>query len=115
MNISSIVISAQPQKLDALVAEIKNSTICEYQLHDDKGRIIVTIEGDNVEHEIEKLKKLQKMPNVIDAVMSFSYTEDELEEKKDKLERMDKIPDWLNDPKAELKDIKYNGDLKGMY
>jgi len=115
MNISSIVISTQPIKLDELLAEIKNSDLCEYQIHDEKGRIIVTIEADNVESEVEKLKKLQKMPNVIDALMSFSYSEDELEEKKDKLEATTKIPDWLNNPDAELKDIKYNGDLKGIY
>jgi len=115
MNISSIVISTKPQKLDELIAEIKSGDICEYQIHDEKGRIIVTIEADNVDGEVEKLKKLQKMPNVIDAVMSFSYAEDELEEKKEKLESQNKIPDWLNNPNARLEDIKYNGDLKGKF
>ncbi len=115
MNISSIIISAHPTKMEELLVDIKQGNLCEYQLHDEKGRIIVTIEANSAEEEVEILKQLKSKPLVIDAVMSFSYSEDELNEKKEKLEMVDSIPDWLNNPNARLKDIKYNGDLKGKY
>jgi nitrate reductase NapD len=83
-------------------------------MNDENGRIIVTIEGANTEEEIKKLKKLNAIPHVISAEMVFAYSEDELEQDRDKLEKIkDNIPEWLNDPNAKLRDIKYGGDLKG--
>jgi len=46
--------------------------------------------------------------------MVFAYSEDELDQEREKLENSDNnIPDWLNDPNAPMRDIKYGGDLKG--
>lgn len=116
MNLSSIVILTKPEHLEDLVRTIKDSEECEYHLHDEKGRIIVTIEGKNTEEEITKLKKIQQIPNIISAEMAFAYSEDELETEREKLENAsDNIPEWLNDPDAEIRDIKYNGDLKGKF
>ena len=55
MNLSSIVVLTKPEHLDEVLNVIKNTDACEYHLHDDKGRIIVTIEGKNTEEEITKL------------------------------------------------------------
>lgn len=116
MNISSIVINTLPDNIDRLLNIIEaNPDICEYHLHDDKGRIIVTIEAPGVEEEVAKLQLIQSFPYVISAQMVFSYSEDELEENRKMLETNDKLPEWLNDPNAKLGDIKYNGDLKGRF
>ena len=32
-----------------------------------------------------------------------------------KLEKQTDIPEWMNNPNAEFKDIRYNGDLRGKY
>jgi len=116
MNLSSIVVQAKPGHLEALVDEFKSAdSLCEYHLHDESGKIVVTIEGKTVEEEISKLQTIQGLPNVITAEMVFSYSEDELESNRALLEKNKKIPDWLNDPNAKISDIKYNGDLKGKY
>ena len=47
--------------------------------------------------------------------MVFSYSEDELEQERSKLEKVEDIPEWMNDPNATFKDIKYGGDLKGRF
>ena len=47
MNISSIVVQTVPKFLDEVVNALKNSDACDYHLHDEKGRILITIEGDS--------------------------------------------------------------------
>ena len=114
MNLSSIVILTKPENLEKVLNAIKSSDDCEYHMHDEKGRIIVTIEGKNTEEEISKLKKIQQIPKVISAEMVFVYSEEELEKERKKLEKSDNnIPGWLNDPDAKIGDINYGGDLKG--
>ena len=47
--------------------------------------------------------------------MMNPYSEDELNTERDKLEKTDKIPDWLNDENVRAEDIKYKGDLKKRF
>ncbi len=115
MNLSSVIIQTKLEFIQEVVTMVSDSQLCEYHIHDEKGRIIVTIEDEGIENEIQKLRQIQQFEHVISADMVFSYSEDELEREKDKLLNNDKLPDWLNNPDAELKDIKYNGDLKGKY
>lgn len=116
MNLSSIVVLTKPENLEEVLASIKSSDFCEYHLHDEKGRIIVTVEGKDTDEEIGKLNKIQALPHVISAEMAFAYSEDELEKAREELEQSEEnIPKWLNDPDAKMRDIKYGGDLKGKY
>ncbi len=115
MNLSSIVVLTTAEHLEEMVQTIQQSEFCEYHLHDEKGRIIVTIEGDGIEQEIVKLQQIQALPHVLSAEMVFSYSEDELEREKDKLEKNDTLPEWLNDPDAKMGDINYGGSLKGRF
>lgn len=116
MNISSIVVQTTPKFLDEVLESLKSSGLCDYHYHDEKGRIIVTIEGEGVEEEIKKLTTIQEIPHVVAADMSFAYSEDELNAERDKLEiNGTALPAWLNDENATPKDITYNGDLKKKY
>ncbi len=115
MNLSSIIVLTKPEHLTDVLRSVRDCTDCEYHLHDEKGRIIVTIEGKDTEEEVAKLKRIRALPHVISAEMVFAYSEDELEQERGKLERAkDNIPGWLNDPDAGLSDIKYGGDLKDI-
>jgi len=115
MNISSIIVLVKAEHLSTVIDSINNSNDYEYHLHNKSGKIIITIEGKDTEEEIRKIKKLQAMEHVISAEMAFAYSEDELEKNRDKLEKAeDNVPDWLNDPDAKIKDIKYRGDLKNL-
>ena len=116
MNVSSIVVQTNPKFTDEVVEKLKSADFCDYHFHDEKGRIIVTIEGEGVEEEIAKLVKIQEMDHIIAADMSFAFSEDELNAERDKLELAgNEIPAWLNDENATRHDIKYNGDLKDRF
>jgi len=113
MNISSLVVQALPEYIDELVAFFKTAEYADYHLHDkEKGKIIVTVEGEGVEEEIKKLVKIQQLPHVIAADMMMTYQEDELDAEVKKLEAENPVPDVLNEEDIDVRDVVYHGDLK---
>jgi nitrate reductase NapD len=112
MNISSIVVQTLPKYLDEVVKALKESDVCDYHLHDEKGRVIVTIEGEGVSEELKKLAVIEAIPHVAAADMQMAYSEDELDAHMEVINNSDAVPKMLNDDKLEAKDIVYNGDLK---
>ncbi|RBQ29135.1 chaperone NapD [Aliarcobacter vitoriensis] len=112
MNISSIVVQTLPKNLENVIESLKKSGICDYHMHDEIGRVIVTIEGKNVEEELKKLKVIEAIPNVISADMQMSYSEEELSSHLEVLENSDAVPKVLNDKDIKVEDIVYHGDLK---
>ncbi|HKM18975.1 MAG TPA: chaperone NapD [Aliarcobacter sp.] len=112
MNISSIVVQTLPKYLDSVIENLKKSGVCDYHMHDEKGRIIITIEGKNVEEELKKLKVIEAIPYVGSADMQMSYSEEELANHMEVLENADLVPKVLNDKDIRVEDIIYRGDLK---
>ena len=112
MNISSIVVQTTPKYLDEVVETLKKSDVCDYHMHDELGRIIITIEGDGVQEELKKLKVIEAIPHVVSADMQMSYSEEELANHMSVLENSDVVPKILNDDTINPDDIIYNGDLK---
>ncbi len=113
MTLSSVVVQTKPEHLESVINALQSSELCEYHMNDEKGRIIITLEGEGVEEEILKLQQIQRFSNVISAEMVYSYDEEELDKLRENLD--DKIPDWMNDNDANIKDIIYQGDLKKKY
>lgn len=112
MNISSIVVQCLPQWVDEVIESLKNCGVCDYHLHDPKGKIIITIEGDGVSEELEKMKVIEAIPHVIAADMQMAYSEDELDEHMEIINNSDVVPKMLHDDTIDVKDIVYNGDLR---
>jgi len=113
MNISSIVVQCKSDNFDKVKEWCENSEICDYHFGDKtKGKIIVTIEGEDVGEEIEKLKQIQVAPFVIAADMMMTYQEDMLDEEIKNLSQQNPVPEFLNNPDTRAEDIVYNGDLK---
>lgn len=112
MNISSIVVQTRPEFVEKVVEDLKKSGVCDYHLHDDKGRIIVTIEGEGVSEELKKLRVIEAIPHVISADMQMAYSEDELDEHMEVLKNRDAVPKMLQDENIPIEEISYNGDLK---
>jgi nitrate reductase NapD len=112
MNISSIVVKTIPKFLDEVVESLKNTPECDYHMHDEEGRIIITIEGSGVEEELKKLHVIEAIPHVITADMQMAYSEDELDAHMEVIANGDAGPKMLNDDDLDPKDIIYNGDLK---
>ncbi len=115
MNISSIVVQVRQDYVDEVVEALKAADFCDYHFHDkDKGKIIVTVEGEGVEEEIAKVKQIQAIPHVITADMMMAYSEEELDKERSKLEMGPNVPEMLNDDTLRAEDIVYHGDLKKM-
>jgi len=112
MNISSIVVQTLPKFVDEVVQDLKDCEACDYHLHDEKGRIIITIEGEGVAQELEKLHIIEAIPHVIAADMQMAYSENELDNNMEVLNNADVVPKMLNDENITARDIVYNGDLK---
>ena len=112
MNISSIVVQTLPKYLDSVIENLKKSGVCDYHMHDEKGRIIITIEGKNVEEELKKLKVIEAIPYVSSADMQMSYSEEELANHMEVLENADLVPKVLQDNDIKAEDVVYRGDLR---
>jgi len=112
MNISSIVVQTMPKFLDEVVENLKNCEVCDYHLHDEKGRSIITIEGEDVSEELGKLKVIEAIPHVIAADMQMAYSEDELDENIKVINESDAVPVILNEEDVDIDRVVYHGDLK---
>jgi len=112
MNISSIVVQCLPEYVEEVVESLKNTPECDYHMHDEKGRVIITIEGNGVSEELEKLKVIEVIPHVIAADMQMAYSEDELDEHMEVLNNRDAVPKILNQDDIDVDKVVYHGDLK---
>ncbi|MDQ1244278.1 MAG: periplasmic nitrate reductase NapD [Campylobacterota bacterium] len=112
MNISSIVVKTVPKYLEEVVQSLKDCEACDYHMHDELGRIIITIEGDGVAQELEKLRIIEAIPHVITADMQMAYSEDELDAHMEVIANGDAVPKILNDDRVDFTNMTYNGDLK---
>jgi len=114
MNISSIIIKARAENIDEVKKAVEESKICDIHFVDnEKGIIIVTIEGKNVEEEIEKVRILEALPKVISADMHMSYCEEELNEMMKDIDTQNSVAE-VNSNKP-IGEINYFGSLKGKY
>ncbi|CAA6805684.1 MAG: Chaperone NapD [uncultured Sulfurovum sp.] len=112
MNISSIVVQVLPKNYDEVQKLLEESGVCDYHFGDkEKGKMIVTVEGEGVGEEIKKLVVIQQTQYVLSADMMQTYQE-ELEGAIKELEEADVIPDMLNMDSVDVRDIIYNGDLR---
>jgi nitrate reductase NapD len=78
MNVSSIAVKTESGHLNDVVDKINQVDLCEVHFHDSDGKIVVTIEGESISDQMEKLKIIQGIPFVFSANLSYSYCEDEL-------------------------------------
>jgi len=113
MNISSIVVQCKSDNYDKVVKWCQESEICDFHFGDkEKGKIILTIEGEDVSEEIAKLKQIQVAPYVIAADMMMTYQEEMLDKEIKEMEANGPVPEWLNDENVRAEDVVYKGDLK---
>ena len=115
MNISSCVVRCNPEDLEGVKKRVEESGVCDIHIVDEKGYIIVTIEGEGIEEEINKLKTLQFLDGVLSAEMVYSYSEDELDALREDLEIQEPVPDILEREDVRAEEIVYHGDLKKKY
>lgn len=88
MNVSSIVVTTSPEHIKGVIDMINSYDLCEVHFKDADGRIVLTVEGENIDEQMKSLGTIQNIPEVLNANLMFSYCEEELIEA---LEQIDQI------------------------
>ena len=98
MNVSSVVVKTVPDRMNDVMENIRAVDGCEPSFHDEEGRIVVTIEGETISQEMERLKTIQALPHVLSAELAYAYSEEELRGLRDHIQgRDDAVPEALKD------------------
>lgn len=71
-----MVVMTLPENLEAVLAELERSQLCEVFLSDQSGKIIVTIEADEVRGGMQKMGEIQNLPHVLSVQLAYSYYEE---------------------------------------
>ncbi len=78
MNLSGIVVAVPPKKLHEGIAALNAmSNIEVHQSDESTGQIVVVQEAENVNMEIDSLKKIKALPMVTYAEMVYHYVADD--------------------------------------
>ncbi len=81
MNVSSLVVKTAPREVNAALASLSQSGLCDVFFHDTaKGLIVVTIEGKDTGEELGKMKAIERMPHIQSAQLVYAYSKAELGE-----------------------------------
>ena len=113
MNVSGLVVKTKPEHLKSVLNSLNSSDLCEVHFHDETGKIVVTIEGENVNEEMIKMKKIQNIPDVLSAELIYSYSENELAQAEELFKkRGEQVPDELNSDDNERLLMGYFSKIK---
>jgi len=70
MTISGIVMACRPEDLMATTEAVDGLAWADVHYTDPKGRIVVTIEAEDMDESIERFKQLQGLPRVLSAALA---------------------------------------------
>ena len=80
MNLSSILLVVPPEHLEAMIPELNAREGLEVHHSDPKtGRLILTQEAESIGDEVNGLRILKQLPNVVLAEMLEHHFEDDQE------------------------------------
>lgn len=111
-NVSGVVVMCQPEDIDRLWREMGQITNVECHYKEQSGKIIITIESENIDNEIKTLKRIEEIKGVMSAQMIYSYHSSELESMRDDIQKANSIPQILQDDTLQAQDITYAGDVE---
>jgi len=78
VTVSGIVIACRPEHVAETTEVVNAFPWAEVHYTDPHGRLVVIIEGDDVDQSMERLKELQTLPRVLMAELAeFVVEEDE--------------------------------------
>jgi len=75
VHISSLLLRADPQKMEPILAEIAKIHMAEVPMTDPSGKIIVTLETENQSKIVEALTQLQLLDGVVSASLVYHQTD----------------------------------------
>lgn len=75
VHISSLLLRADPQKMEQILAEVAKIEMAEVPMTDPSGKIIVTLETENQSEIVEALTQLQLLDGVVSASLVYHQTD----------------------------------------
>ena len=100
MNISGILVVVSPQRVESMVKQLNGlDGIDVHHIDAPTGRIVITQEAESIKDEVDGLKRIQALPGIILAEMSYHNFEDDSELLQGMPADLDdaKVPGFLND------------------
>ena len=101
MNISGILVVVSPQRVDSMVEQLQQlDGIDVHHIDAATGRIVITQEAASIRDEVDGLKRIQALPGIILAEMSYHNFEDDSELLQGipaDLDDTDKVPAYLKE------------------
>ena len=80
MNISGILVVVSPQRVESMVDQLSGlDGIDVHHIDAATGRIVITQEAATIRDEVDGLKRIQALPGIILAEMSYHNFEDDSE------------------------------------
>ena len=76
LHISSLVVTADPKRLDIVHAAINALEIADIAISDPSGKMVVTLETPDEYELVQGLTDIQLMPGVASAALCFHHSED---------------------------------------
>lgn len=75
LHISSLVVTADPARLDTVTAAISALEIAEIAIADPSGKLVVTLETPDEHALVQGLTDIQLMPGVASAALCYHHSE----------------------------------------
>jgi nitrate reductase NapD len=80
MNISGILVVVSPQRVESMADRLNGLDGIEvHHVDAPSGRIVITQEAESIKDEVAGLKRIQALPGIILAEMSYHNFEDDSE------------------------------------
>jgi nitrate reductase NapD len=76
MNISSIVVHARPENMEALRGQMAALAGVEIHAAQDDGRMVITVEDCPEAAPADTIMKVQLLPGVLGAAMIYNYCDE---------------------------------------
>jgi nitrate reductase NapD len=73
VHISSIVVTADPARLDLVEPAITAHPIAEIAMSTAQGKLIVTLETPDQQEMVQALTDIQLMPGVVSAALAYHH------------------------------------------
>ncbi len=116
MNVSAILIATLPKDLSQVKDEINILEWADVHHMEESGRMIVTIEGKDMDEDLARIKLLNALPGVLTATMIQYYFEDEMEEMWNSVHKkdLDTVPAYLDNNDMNQKAPGIYQSMKGL-
>ncbi len=77
--ISGVVVASRPENLQVVSDAVDALPWADVHYSDPAGRLVVTVEADGIDDSIERVERLQRLPDVLSASLAeYQFEEGEM-------------------------------------